>query len=239
MSCLILSTVEGLVILGDLTPCQNGVISCTGYGWKWFAGELSEDYLCGKFLTKEFVPEEAYFNFRERILMYRRDGSISKEKAREAFDANEEHGPKHDQWTSHEFYETFTEYFDYDGEGWGYNLGDAGWLCAIQQKFSELMAKAQEEKKYYIVCTRHSFGGSIGFWGPNERGYSVDLAAAGKYTAEQARTIHEDCKHIDFAVPCEVVEKAAKQFTSVYGEVQADWKKQYAKPWAEVFGAEA
>src|ERR1700744_5534707 len=72
MSCLILFTVEGIVIMGDLTPCHNGVISCLGYGLGWFADRKSEDYLCEKFLRKEFVPKLALESFREQILMYRR-----------------------------------------------------------------------------------------------------------------------------------------------------------------------
>ena len=142
MSTLILFSPEGIVLQGDLTPSHHGDVSSYGYGAQWFGGRLSEDYLCEKFLQKEFVPEKAYATFKERILSRRREGDqyMTKEKAREAYDANEEHGPGYEAWDSREFYDCFCgEFgFDYDGDGYGYNLAAAGWLCAIQQKFAEL-----------------------------------------------------------------------------------------------------
>ena len=41
MSTLITFTPEGIVIMGDLCPDGSGVISCYGYGRKWFVGKLS------------------------------------------------------------------------------------------------------------------------------------------------------------------------------------------------------
>lgn len=57
-SSLILFTPEGIVIAGDMTP-GRGALSAFGYGLSWFASELGWDYLCGKFLDKEWVPEYA------------------------------------------------------------------------------------------------------------------------------------------------------------------------------------
>jgi hypothetical protein len=58
---LILFTPEGILITGDHAPKTNGCIK-SFYGLEWFSGELSEDYLAGKFLEKalqkELVPEE-------------------------------------------------------------------------------------------------------------------------------------------------------------------------------------
>lgn len=137
MSTLILFTVEGIVLMGDLTPCQNGVVSALGYGVNWFAGKLSEDYLCEKFLRKEFVPEVAERRFKEEILHYRRDGSLTKEKAREGWDGIE--SKMEDGLSGHAFYELYWEIMNDSPEiRYDYNPGDAGWLCAIQQRFAQL-----------------------------------------------------------------------------------------------------
>lgn len=60
-SCLILFTPEGVVICGDRAPSRTGrgAITAFRYGLDWFASELYEDYLCSKFLDKEWVPEYA------------------------------------------------------------------------------------------------------------------------------------------------------------------------------------
>jgi hypothetical protein len=148
MSCLIVFTVEGIVIQGDLTPCHNGVISCGGYGLSWFAGRLSEDYLCEKFLRKEFVPELAERRFKEDLLRWRRERSkdskygVSKEEARSAWDAIE---GMRDEMDPRGFYDLYYDTFKDTPEcGYGYNPGDAGWLCAIQQRFAALYAEMKE-----------------------------------------------------------------------------------------------
>lgn len=51
-------------------------------------------------------------------------------------------------WPSHEFCELYGSCgLEYYGQGYGYDPGEAGWLCAIQQKFSEL---------YLVCCPRNS-----------------------------------------------------------------------------------
>jgi hypothetical protein len=139
MSTLILFTVEGIVIMGDLCPGQNGVISCLGYGLDWFSEHKSEHYLCEKFLSKTFVPEKAYRTLRESILEHRREEFWTKEKARELWDENEDRVASFGEpWNAHEFYDIYARYgLEYDGQGYGYDPSEAGWLCAIQQKFSE------------------------------------------------------------------------------------------------------
>jgi hypothetical protein len=139
MSSLILFTIEGIVIMGDLTPCQNGVISAYGYGLNWFAGRKSEDYLCEKFLRKEFVPELAEQSFKEQLLRWRRDepGRISRADARDAWDQLGR--LMCDGMDARAFYDLYYETFRDTPEcGCGYSRGDAGWLCAIQQRFSIL-----------------------------------------------------------------------------------------------------
>lgn len=50
-----------LVLAGDAAcPSEgNGYVSAPGYGIDWFAGDLSLDYLCEKFLRKDFQPDYA------------------------------------------------------------------------------------------------------------------------------------------------------------------------------------
>lgn len=137
MSTLILSTREGLVILGDLCPKRYGVISGYGYDWQWFAGKKSEGYLCEKFLSREFILEQAIPALREAIIEGRRSGAIGQDKAREALNRitlGDVEGPE-------SCYEIFTDagLSDIESLGHDYNPADAGWLCAIQQRFAQLM----------------------------------------------------------------------------------------------------
>jgi hypothetical protein len=132
-SSLILSTVEGLIITGDLCPGQNGVCSTYGYGADWFAGRLSPNYLCEKFLQREFVPALAERHLRERIVALRREGSIEKADARDAWNAI------HDDLSPDEAYAIERDIGDEaEGLGYGYNPSERRWLCAIQERFASL-----------------------------------------------------------------------------------------------------
>lgn len=139
MSTLILFTPEGIVLQGDLTPGQNGNVSCLGYGSGWFSSQLSEDYLCSKFLSKVFVRDYAERGLRIEILQARRDHMLSKERARELWG---ETGLPDDSTAPSEAYRLWTEELHYeDGDGcpgYGYAPVEAGWLCAIQQRFAQL-----------------------------------------------------------------------------------------------------
>lgn len=59
MSALLIFSPEGIIICGDLRIGDHGVVSDYGYGLDWFAGELGEDYLCSKFLKREWQSEVA------------------------------------------------------------------------------------------------------------------------------------------------------------------------------------
>jgi hypothetical protein len=152
MSTLIVFTVEGIVLMGDLTPCQNGVISVLGYGVDWFGSQKSESYLCEKFLWKEFVPELAVSHMKERLCECRRHASsgnsrlrLTKAKAREVWDELD-NLMKYQELHAHAFYDLYSDVFDDTPEGcYGYNRADAGWLCAIQQRFAELYQARQTE----------------------------------------------------------------------------------------------
>lgn len=142
MSTLILFTREGIVVFGDLCPKQNGVISTLGYGEDWFAGRLSEDYLCEKFLHREFVLENAIAELRERIIESRRSDAITKAAARRAMDSVK-YGGLEGPESIYDVYGSAKMCTD-DLGSW-YNPVDAGWLCAIQQRFSALMQQNKTE----------------------------------------------------------------------------------------------
>lgn len=141
MSTLILFTPEGIVLQGDLTPGQNGNVSTIGYGLNWFRGELCGSYLCEKFLTKCYVPELVTDKLLAEILRQRREGELDQEKARECWDEVECEF-EFDFSNPSDTYKFWTEELgndDGDGcPGFGYRPGEAGWLCAIQERFAEL-----------------------------------------------------------------------------------------------------
>jgi len=137
MSTLILFTPEGIALMGDLTPERHGSISALGYGLDWFAGTLSEDYLCKKFLTTRWVHELAINELRDPRSYLREDitpetGARLDEIAHELAD----HGC---EWVAEQIMDLG---FD-NVPGFGYDPGEAGWLCAIQQRFAELYGQAE------------------------------------------------------------------------------------------------
>jgi hypothetical protein len=140
MSTLILFTPEGIVLQGDLTPGRNGNVSVLGYGVGWFASDLSEDYLCEKFLQKEFIADKAKRAIQESILERRKEGSIDREKARELWYETVKQWD-HNLDDPHDAHAFWTECLEQDGADcpfYGYEPGEAGWLCAIQQRFATL-----------------------------------------------------------------------------------------------------
>lgn len=140
MSTLIVFTPEGIVLQGDLTPGRNGNVSTLGYGVGWFSGQLSEGYLCEKFLTKVFVPAYAEEGLKDEVIRQRREREIDKAKARDLWDSMP--GEIEDFTGPTETYNFWTDDLgneDGDGcPGYGYEPGEAGWLCAIQQRFAAL-----------------------------------------------------------------------------------------------------
>jgi len=151
MSSLILFTPEGIVLMGDLCPRSHGVPSAFGYGLNWFASHLSEDYLCEKFLHKVWQEEVAEDGLAARVRDEEEDAKANPDdkhsfrwkKVKEAWgDWNEK--------TQQDLYEAMNEQNieSEDMPGYDYHLADAGWLCAIQQRFSELY---QVSKKPEVV----------------------------------------------------------------------------------------
>jgi len=138
---LITFTPEGIVIQGDLTIGHNGTVSTIGYGLSWFKGRLSGDYLCEKFLPMSWNHDRV----ESDITYYAADES---EDLRDETDAEM-------PWNS--LLAWWEENGEYSGEeslyqkmmelgletvdgvpGRGYKSADAGWLCAVQQRFAEL-----------------------------------------------------------------------------------------------------
>lgn len=201
MSTLFIFHPEGITIAGDLTPALHGNCSAIGYGLGWFAGRLSEGYLCEKFLTKGWHADLAEMelsemskdarlgkhdhdswmgiddirNDRESLVLdllgYRKDlrdakadesttpGEIAGIKAAirdmkpNLAIARERLVAKRDEVADKLYdlansmpsqdglYDEWLEHFESDSEGlpgYGYAPREAGWLCALQQKFSEL-----------------------------------------------------------------------------------------------------
>ncbi len=162
-----------IVITGDLHPgVDNGVVGTAGYGAGWFSQQLSEDYLCEKFLRRGHVPEKAREWMIDHALQLLDESRVSSEqiaeqdfespqsvmnaddaerftKIDEALEAIEDawHEYTADVARSAEaFYEFYCDVTNDspDGENIGYDPSEAGWLCAIQQRFAEIFVGASQ-----------------------------------------------------------------------------------------------
>jgi hypothetical protein len=143
MSTLFVFTPEGIVIMGDLCPGgpkNQGSISDYNYGLAWFSSKLSERYLCSKFMTPVWQIEVAEGWVREHIEEIKKEADADDLKRlpewEDLFGSLEggEMGADH-------FHETLHA-LDYEpeDEGCDYHWNTAGWLCALQQRFSELIS---------------------------------------------------------------------------------------------------
>lgn len=139
MSMFILFRAGRVILAGDCPVGSNGVVSMPGYGCRWFAGQLSEDYLCEKFLRREFVPSDAAKSLREESVRHQEEEYPEIAKDLEALAVELEMEDTHCNcgWTFAIRYSEITGEF-VDIPGWSYNPAHAGWLCAIQQRFREL-----------------------------------------------------------------------------------------------------
>lgn len=155
-------TPEGIHITGDvaLGRDRSGVGTSVGCGKTlgWFCGELSEGYLCEKFLTKQFQQDAAVEDARNNAEEYARQANdeswddeertrctrlagqwltfaLELERCDDDFDAHQ---------CAMEAYNDIDDSDSFEGLGYDYPRTDAGWLCAIQKKFAELYARQQE-----------------------------------------------------------------------------------------------
>ena len=132
-----------ICITGDiyLGGNDNGIVSNIGYKLPWFAGRLSECYLCEKFLHRKWQWPAAVEEINAAI-EFDEDGWWA-EQSNELKKFISSPGWKYDTPTESEFYEFMSELGDdcCESVGYDYPRAEAGWLCAIQQKFSELWRK--------------------------------------------------------------------------------------------------
>lgn len=132
---LVVFTPEGISIMGDLVPGNNGVVSAFGYGIDWFASELSPDYLACKFLRQEFSCRAAADYLEDQLSNY--EGHALYDDVPDAIEALRGDGMTQDQT-----YELLRELGDedaiIDGVCWDYDDHDRDLLVRIQQAFARL-----------------------------------------------------------------------------------------------------
>lgn len=157
---------EGIVLQGDIQLGQDAsgnICSCLGYGEYWFSENLSEGYLCQKFLRRVFLPQEA-----EEYLRSLRD-ELDREGRHLKFDLYEEVlSAIHDKHVTQDaglFGEWWNTHLDYPQEdtGYAYDPVQAGWLCAIQQRFHVLYKRLPEMKIWELeeaVQSCHDISGN-------------------------------------------------------------------------------
>lgn len=134
-SVYLLFTIEGIIIAGDLCPNDNqGCASPIGYDIRWFAGRLSPDYLCSKFLRPRWVPELGVVELKRRLLEHRRTGDLARATARDLFEEIRCTDPL-DQSTAYRIHGD-AGLSDFEDLGQGYPPRDAALLIAIQERFS-------------------------------------------------------------------------------------------------------
>lgn len=147
-STLILFTPEGIVMVGDLTPEMNGTCSRRhdrDLAWFIADGRLEWD-ICDNFLKKKWLPELALKemqqeNFFEEWCENTADNRVKFDKLVEYL----AEGPD-GIWSEVETYQVLGD-IGYDlasgVPGYGFDPGEAGWLCAIHQRFAELYTKGE------------------------------------------------------------------------------------------------
>jgi len=157
--CDIIFTRVGIIISGDFKPTDaHGIVSVQGYGPSWFGGQLSEDYLGEKFLQKKWTRERA----ADWCRWHAKDIKNGNEEA-------PEEAPNVKKWRETKYREFMEladkleglsieepeafrtalgllDYHDWeDFPGWGYDLNEAGWLCALQRAFAREYKKIKQE----------------------------------------------------------------------------------------------
>lgn len=138
-----------ICISGDicLGGNENGIVSSAGYTMAWFAGQLSESYLCEKFLRQEWQWKAAVEEINSAI-KFDKEGWWA-EHADELKRFISSPGWKYDVPRIEEFYEFMSNLGDDCCEmlGSDYPRGQAGWLCAIQQRYSKLVELLKRKTK--------------------------------------------------------------------------------------------
>jgi hypothetical protein len=130
-------------LFGDLTiGGRHGCISAGGYGLEWFVRQTTDgcnSYLCSKFLEQKWQAEAAIETLEEWAADPDREHSDAIREIIETL-KDGEIGP---EGLYHALYDVNPYLADDGVPGTDYPRGDAGWLCAAQQRFAELYATLQ------------------------------------------------------------------------------------------------
>jgi len=133
-----------IVLTGDISFCDqtNAVASHYGYDFEWFSDQLSERYLCEKFLRKCWSKEAAMRDIKDEAREIRENkesdaGDLHRAGELETLARDIEVGEM-GEGDVYNAYMEINRTDDYD-IGYDYPLAEAGWLCAVQQKFRELL----------------------------------------------------------------------------------------------------
>lgn len=135
-STLLTFTPEGIIIQGDRRPGENGVVSSKDYTLDWFCGDLAEPDVCEAFLQKAWQPTVAVED--ARALLRTRTFDATTTLCLDLMLAQVEDGVLDEAQLRERLLPYGFSRAEVDAVGHDYPLGDAGWLCAIQQKFASL-----------------------------------------------------------------------------------------------------
>jgi len=138
-----------IIVFGDFTPSLYGNVSAANYGEDWFAGELNEDYLCEKFLQKNWHKEHAINYFQDDSNLEYLFGENCVDKQTKAIVENIILELDDGEMREQELYDRLRDegvVLDDGIPGIGYNPNEAKILCMIQKKFSELVKASRKEK---------------------------------------------------------------------------------------------
>lgn len=134
MSVLLLFTPEGIVLMGDLRLTRQGVVAAYHQNLSWFCGRMHEDYLCSKFLVKEWQPEVAATDLLRHLA---EAYDLAPDQREALLRVVDDIGVM----TQPEFLAAVEGLLDPEvaaGFGTDYNIADAGWLVIIQRTFAAL-----------------------------------------------------------------------------------------------------
>ena len=142
-SILLVFTPEGIGLTGDLSIDNWGVWSMFGSpNLGWFSSQLSEDYLCGKFLKEGHWDADRAADAIAFALDPDEDVTAEREI--------EKNLRERDIDNPNDLYHAMSKagLCTTDGfPGQGFDPAAAGWLCAVQQRFRELRAKQEGQGK--------------------------------------------------------------------------------------------
>jgi hypothetical protein len=142
-SLLIMGLPTGVTLTGDLQIGHGPGGSAIAYGYDldWFGSQLSEDYLCSKFLRRVWQEDLVDADLKRRA--EDEDNEDWKKKWAEVIERRE----IGDIYSHERMIDVMNDLgFDCPWEysiGVDYPRGPAGWLCAAQQRFHELQQKQE------------------------------------------------------------------------------------------------